>query len=370
MIYVDEFRNKEAVRGLAKKIIKTADGKRLTFMEVCGTHTMSAARYGIRNILPENVNLLSGPGCPVCVTPNSYLDRAIAISRLDRSVIVTFGDMVRVPGSSSSLARGKSQGGDIRVVYSALDSLNIARENPDRKVFFLGIGFETTAPTIAATILAARRAELDNLFVLCGHKTIPNAMKMLIDSPELNVDGFICPGHVSAIIGSKSYEPLAREHRVPCVVAGFEPTDILQAIYMLAKQVKEGRPSVQNQYSRVVAEDGNPKAISVMEEVFEPEDTEWRGIGVVPQSGLSIRREFSAFDGESNVQVEVERTREFPGCICGQILRGIKTPLQCKLFGKECTPAEPKGACMVSSEGTCAAYYKYPSLDGSGGVED
>ena len=362
MIYVDEFRDKEAVRGLARKIVKIADGKRLTFMEVCGTHTMSAARYGIRNILPENVKLLSGPGCPVCVTPNSYLDRAMAISRLHQSIIVTFGDMFRVPGSSSSLASEKSQGGDIRIVYSALDSLSIARENPDRKVVFLGIGFETTAPTVAATILAAEREGLDNFFVLCGHKTIPNAMKMLVDSPELNVSGFICPGHVSAIIGSRSYEPLATEYRVPCVVAGFEPTDILQAIYMLAKQVKEDRASVENQYSRVVAEDGNTKAISVMEGVFGTKDAEWRGIGVVSQSGLSIREKFSAFDAESNIEVEVERTKEFPGCICGQILRGVKTPLQCKLFGKECTPVEPKGACMVSSEGTCAAYYKYPQL--------
>ena len=359
---MDEFRNKEAVRGLVKKIAGIADRKRLTFMEVCGTHTMFAARYGIRNILPENVKLLSGPGCPVCVTPNSYLDRAIAISRLRGSIISTFGDMFRVPGSSSSLAREKSRGGDIRIIYSASDSVKLAGENPDRKVVFLGIGFETTAPTVAATILAARHAGLKNFFVLCGHKTIPNAMEMLVNSPELNVSGFICPGHVSAVIGSRSYEPLAREYRVPCVVAGFEPTDILQAIYMLAKQVKEGRASVENQYSRVVAEDGNRKAVSVMEEVFEPKDAEWRGIGVVPLSGLSMREEFSSFDAESNIEVEVEETREFPRCICGEILRGVKTPLQCELFGKECTPVEPKGACMVSSEGTCAAYYKYPQL--------
>jgi len=225
------------------------------------------------------------------------------------------------------------------------------------------MGFETTAPAVAASIIASRDTGLENLFVLCGHKTIPNVMKMLAYSPELNLDGFICPGHVSAIIGSRSYESLARDNHIPCVVAGFEPTDMLQAIYMLAKQVEEGQSFVENQYRRVVAEEGNKKAVSVMEEVFEPVDSEWRGIGMVEGSGLSVKKEFAGFDAQANIEVSVEEPKESTGCRCGDILRGVKTPFDCRLFGRECTPADPKGACMVSSEGTCAAYYRYPPFD-------
>jgi hydrogenase expression/formation protein HypD len=329
-------------------------------MEVCGTHTMAAARYGIRSMLPKNVRLLSGPGCPVCVTPNSYLDRAVAMSRMDGVILATFGDMFKVPGSTSSLAKEKSEGRDIRIVYSPLDSLRIAQETPCSRVVFLGIGFETTAPTVAATILAAKKAALSNFFVLCGHKTIPGAMQMLVDTPELGIDGFMCPGHVSAIIGFRSYELLAKVNKVPCVVAGFEPNDILQAIYMLAKMARDGRAAVENEYSRVVRTEGNKKAVSVMEEVFEPKDSEWRGIGIVPRSGLIVRKEYSEFDAEIQIDVRVEKTKTYPGCICGEILRGVKTPLDCRLFGRECTPSDAKGACMVSSEGTCAAYFRYP----------
>jgi hydrogenase expression/formation protein HypD len=268
-----------------------------------------------------------------------------------------------VPGSTSSLATEKSQGADIRVVYSPIESLDIAVENPRSSVIFLGIGFETTAPTVAATILAAEEKGLENWFVLSGHKTIPGAMGMLASSPDLAIDGFLCPGHVSAIIGSQSYESIAREHGIPCVVAGFEPTDILQAIWMLSRQCREERSVVENQYARVVEREGNEEAVLTMRRAFEPEDSEWRGIGIVPGSGLSVRSEFGRFDAGKTIDVEVEKTKEVPGCICGEVLKGLKAPVECPLFGDECTPSDPKGACMVSSEGTCAAYHKYRNYE-------
>ncbi len=363
MIYVDEYRDRRAGQGLARMIDERSHGlERLTFMEVCGTHTMCAARYGIRSLLPDRLRLLSGPGCPVCVTPNSYLDRAIAMSGLPGVVIATFGDMFRVPGSNSSLVLEKADGHDIRIVYSSLESLEIAAENREKTIVFLGIGFETTAPGVASTVLAARDSGLKNWFLLSGHKTIPSVMEMLASSTELAVDGFICPGHVSAVIGSAVYEPLVQKHRIPCVVTGFEPTDMLQAIYMLLLQKREGRSDVENQYRRVVDRKGNEKAVSTMFRVFEECDSEWRGIGSVDRSGLRLREEFSEYDAALNIEVRVDRSKEHPGCICGEILKGIKNPHECTLFGKECTPADPKGACMVSSEGTCAAYYKFPIL--------
>jgi hydrogenase expression/formation protein HypD len=361
--HLDEYRDGRAVEGLLRRIADAAkDGGPLAFMEVCGTHTMARAKYGLGRLLPQSVRLISGPGCPVCVTPNSYVDRAVAMSRRDDCIVATFGDMFRVPGSTSSLSSEKSEGADVRVVYSPTESLDIARKNPARKVVFLGVGFETTAPTVAATILAAESSRLANWFVLSGHKTIPRVMGMLANSEELQVDGFICPGHVSAVIGSKSYERIAGDFQVPCVVAGFEPTDILQAIWMLIRQKREKRSAVLNQYTRVVEESGNEKAVSTMMTVFETADSSWRGIGTVPESGLSIRDSFAQFDAERRIDVDVEKTREYPGCICGEILRGVRTPPDCSLFGNECTPAYPRGACMVSSEGTCAAYYKYEGV--------
>jgi hydrogenase expression/formation protein HypD len=358
--HVDEYRDSRAVDGLLHRIAETTkEGKPLAFMEVCGTHTMVRARYGLGKLLPRNMRLISGPGCPVCVTPNSYIDRAVAISREDDCTLLTFGDMFRVPGSTSSLKAEKSKGADVRVVYSPAESLDTAQKNPARKIVFLGIGFETTAPAVASTILAAEKLGLSNWFVLSGHKTVPEVMGMLAGSHEVRIDGFVCPGHVSAVIGSRVYERIARDFRVPCVVAGFEPTDILQAIWMLARQKCEGRSVVENQYSRVVEEGGNERAVSTMMEVFELVDSVWRGMGRVPGSGLSIRERFAQFDAEKRIEVEVEETVENPACICGEILRGVRIPPDCTLFGRGCTPGYPQGPCMVSSEGTCAAYYKY-----------
>ena len=359
--YLREFRSAQVVRRLSEIIhdLSSSLRERATLMEVCGTHTMTIARFGIRALMPERVRLISGPGCPVCVTPNEYLDRAIALSRLPDVTITTFGDMMRVPGSSSSLEREKALGADIRVVYSTLDALKVARDNPSRKVIFLGVGFETTAPTIAAAIKIAYQEGLSNFYVLCAHKIIPPAMEALVQAEDLELSGFICPGHVSTIIGSNPYRPIAQRYGVPCVISGFEPTDVMCSVEMLLRQIVEGRAEVEIQYDRVVRPEGNLRALRLMEEVFEVCDSNWRGIGVIPSSGLRIGEKFSELDADLAFEVEVEPTREHPGCICGQILRGVKEPTDCPLFGRACTPRSPVGACMVSSEGTCAAYYRY-----------
>lgn len=361
MKYMDEFRDRDVVLGYAARIRELV-GQRaetMTFMEVCGTHTMSIYQYGIRGLLPENVRLISGPGCPVCVTPNGYIDRAIALSRLPDITITTFGDMVRVPGSSSSLMEERAKGADIRIVYSPLDAVAIARKTPHKRVVFLGVGFETTAPAIAGSILAARAGNLENYSVLTSHKTIPYPMEVLSSDPELRIDGYLCPAHVSAIIGANAYRALAEKRGVPCVVTGFEPADVMQGVEMLARQVVEGNSRVEIQYSRVVGWEGNRKAQSVMSEVFRVCDADWRGIGVIPGSGLRIAEAFASFDAEQMIPVEVEETREHPGCLCGEILKGKVSPFDCPLFSHACTPESPVGACMVSSEGTCAAAYKY-----------
>lgn len=362
MKYIDEYRDVGLIQKLVEKIHHMLQDypKELVLMEVCGTHTMAIFRSGVQKLLPKNIRLLSGPGCPVCVTPNHYLDKAIAYARRDDAIITTFGDMMRVPGSSSSLEKEKSKDGDIRVVYSVMDALKIAKENPDKKVIFLGVGFETTAPTLAVTIKMAKEKNIQNFFVFSGHRLIPPAMEALVSAQELHIDGFICPGHVSTIIGSRPYEFIAAEYNISCVVTGFEPLDIVQAIFMLAQEIVEKRPpKVQIQYSRSVKEEGNLRALGLMGEVLKITDSQWRGIGDIPESGLRIEDAFSSFDAEANIEAEVEETKENKGCICGSVLRGIKTPLDCKLFRKECTPENPIGACMVSSEGTCAAYFKY-----------
>jgi hydrogenase expression/formation protein HypD len=361
MKYIDEFRNPKLTKKLIAKISAVVSdyGKDITLMEVCGTHTVAISRAGLRKLFPSNLKLLSGPGCPVCVTPNDYLDRAIAYSQRKDVIVVTFGDMMRVSGSTSSLEKEKSRGADVRVVYSPLDALKIAQDNPKKKIIFLGVGFETTSPTIAATIKTAEVENIKNFFVHSGHKVMPPAMKALLEG-GVEVNGFICPGHVSTIIGSIPYEFIPRDYDIPCVIAGFEPLDVVECIYMLIKQIVEGeKPSVQIQYTRSVKREGNPKAVALIEEIFQREDSNWRGLGMIPKSGLKIRKEFSAFDVLKNIEVEVEPTRENKQCICGEVLRGVKSPLSCKLFGKTCTPENPIGACMVSSEGTCAAYYKY-----------
>lgn len=362
MKYVEEFRDGRIARHLASKLAEIATSQVITLMEVCGTHTMVIYRHGIKHLLPENIRLLSGPGCPVCVTPNAFIDKAIAYCHLPGCIVTTFGDMMRVPGSYSSLEREKAEGYDIRVVYSTLDALEVAEKNVDKKVIFLGVGFETTAPTAASSILAAQKRGLRNYFVTSGHKVMPPALKALVDGKSVKVDGFILPGHVSTIIGSKPYSFLPREYDRACVIAGFEPLDIIQGILMLVEQIVSGNPTVEIQYRRVVREEGNPFALKSMEEVFEPTDAEWRGIGMIPGSGLKIRKKYQRFDAEANFEVHVQPPIEKKGCICGLILQGIKVPTECKLFGKVCTPESPVGACMVSSEGTCAAYYKFESF--------
>lgn len=361
MKYLDGFRDRSAVLGISERIkeLVAARIEPMTFMEVCGTHTMAIYQFGIRSLLPPQVRLVSGPGCPVCVTSISYIDKAVAYSRLPGTTIASFGDMLRVPGSSSSLLEERAKGADIRVVYSPLDAVKLAERNRDRRVVFLGVGFETTAPTIAASILAAKEAGLENFLVLASHKTIPLPMAILSADPQLRLSGYLCPAHVSAIIGADAYLPLVERRGVPCVVTGFEPTDVMQGVEMLVRQVVEGRSAVEIQYSRVVKREGNRKAREVLERVFRPCDAAWRGIGLIPGSGLAIAPEFAAYDAEAAVPVQVEEPLEPEGCLCGEILKGKIAPSHCPLFGSACTPESPVGACMVSSEGTCAAAYRY-----------
>lgn len=358
MKHLTEYRDKDKVRALAAEIARVAGGRKMTFMEVCGTHTMSIARFGLKSLLPGTIKLISGPGCPVCVTPNSYLDHAIAIARQDNITICTFGDMIRVPGSASSLEKERAAGRDIRIVYSTLDALEIARQNKDRQVVFLGVGFETTAPTIAASIITAAGERIENYSVLSANKAVPPALLALISGP-LKLDGFLLPGHVSTIIGAGAYREILERGKVAGAIAGFEPTDILEGILNLAGQVVETKPLIHISYSRAVTEDGNKKALAIMNAVFEPSDAEWRGLGSIPGSGLAIRDGYCRFDAAKRFRVSIEPAIEPKGCICGRILSGLATPADCPLFGKACRPEHPVGACMVSTEGTCAAYYKY-----------
>ena len=364
MRFLREFRDPQAAEALMRRIRKVADSLGdISFMEVCGTHTMSIYRYGIRHLLPPNIRILSGPGCPVCVTPNAFLDRSIALARLPDITIATFGDMMRVPGSTSSLERERARGCDIRVVYSPIDALRIAAQEQHRRLVFLGVGFETTAPGLAATLLDAQRTEVKNFSVLSAAKVIPPAMQALLKDGPLQLSGFLCPGHVSTVIGSRPYEPLVNEHGIPCVIAGFEPLDILYGILLLLEQVSEHRAEVEIAYRRAVRPEGNPKAKSVLEEVFIECDAQWRGIGRIEGSGLALPSTLEAHDAFF-IDVKVEPTREVPGCICGLVLSGQRTPLECGLFAKECTPETPQGACMVSTEGTCAAAYQYGWIEG------
>jgi len=317
---------------------------------------MNIFRFGLKDILPKNIRLISGPGCPVCVTPNEFIDKAIWLANQDDIIIATFGDMFRVPGSRSSLEKEKARGAQVKMVYSSVDALSMAKSNPDKEAVFMGIGFETTAPTVAQSILTAKKEKINNYSVLCGHKTMPEALKVLVENKCVNIDGFLLPGHVSAIIGSGPYNFLAKKFAKKCVIAGFEPVDILQAIMML---IKQKTPKVEIEYTRIIAKSGNPIARRTIDKVFKKADSAWRGIGIIEGSGFEIRDEFSELDAESKFDPMVEKPREDKGCFCGQILRGMKTPPDCRLFGKVCTPENPVGACMVSSEGTCAAYYKY-----------
>ena len=357
MKYVDEYRKKELILSIAEKL-KAISTQELVLMEVCGGHTMAIHRFGLHSLLPSNIHLISGPGCPVCVSGQHFIDTAMAYSKLPGVIITTYGDLIRVPGSYTSLEKERANGSDIRIVYSVLESLDIAKNNPEKKVVFLGIGFETTAPATAAAILQAKQENILNFFVLSAHKVMPPVMKALVEE-GVKIDGFIAPGHVSAITGTAIFDELASECGLGVVVSGFEPVDMMQAILMLVMQIESGKQRVEVQYQRVVHPEGNKTAQRMLEEVFELRDDQWRGLGMIPKSGLKIREELKAFDAEVQFDVEIPASTEPKGCICGQILRGLKTPIDCPLFGKKCTPSDPIGACMVSGEGTCATYYKY-----------
>lgn len=357
MKYIDEYRDARHVDAIIKQIQQHSK-KPITLMEVCGGHTMSIQKFGIPSLLPDTINLISGPGCPVCVTDRKYIDEAIAYSRMEDVIITTYGDLIRVPGSTSSLDQEKAKGADVRITYSILDALEIARQNPDKKVIFEGIGFETTTPSSAAGILNAHKEGLKNFFVHTAHKVMPPAMAALIDE-KVAIDGYIAPGHVTTITGSHIYDFIPQKYGLGAVVAGFEPVDLLHAILMLVKQFEAGEPKVEIQYKRIVKEEGNKIAQGMINEVFEPRAEWWRGLGELPDSGWGIREKYAAYDAEKQFEVEVEPTRKDKGCICGSVLKGVSKPKDCKLFGTACTPADPVGACMVSSEGACAAYYRY-----------
>ncbi len=357
MKFIDEFRDKTIAEGLIRKISNTPIPP-VQLMEVCGTYTVSIFRYGIRGLLPKNINLISGPGCPVCVTPNSDIDLAIALSRQKDVILVTFGDMMKVPGSTSSLQREKAEGRDIRIVYSSLEVLKIAKENPKKRVVFFAIGFETTSPTIAVSIIKAKQEGLDNIFFLNSQKRIPPAISSLLQSGRVKIDGFILPGHVSTIIGKRPYEFISTKFKRPAVITGFEPLDILQGIWMLVEQIMEKRADVEIQHKRVVHEDGNLIAMEKIKEVFEYDEGNWRGLGKIPESGYHFKESYKDRDIRW-FEIDVEPSKEHPECLCGEVLQGIKTPLDCRLFKRVCHPENPVGPCMVSIEGTCHTYFKY-----------
>ena len=358
MKFVEEYRDPELGKKLLERIHRHSH-KPIRLMEFCGGHTVAIFKHGLRQLLPDNIEMLSGPGCPVCVTASVDLDKAIALARLPDVIVTSFGDMVRVPGSYSSLQQAKAEGADVRVVYSTQDALAIARDNPDKHIVFIGIGFETTAPTVAASILQAEAESINNYYVLSLHKVCPPIMKVLLDLGEVRLDGIICPGHVSAVIGSHPYRFIPDKYRIACAISGFEPLDILLAVDTLVNQIESGQPDVEIAYRRGVKPEGNTQAINLMQTVFEISEANWRGIGVVPASGLRIKSAFEKFEAEKNFDINAGPAYEPEGCICGSILRGVSTPPECKLFHNKCTPEHPVGPCMVSSEGSCATYYHY-----------
>ena len=358
MKYIDEFRDPALARNLLARI-EARSTRQVRLMEFCGGHTHAVLRYGLRSLLPPTVDLRSGPGCPVCVTANADLDRAMALARVPGLILTTFGDMVRVPGSSESLQDAKASGADVRMVYSTMDALQIARDNASRPVVFLGVGFETTAPTIAAALLQAQAEALENFSVLSLHKLTPPATRAILDEGEIAVDGIIGPGHVTTIIGADAWRFLPEEHAVPVAIAGFEPLDILRTVADLVDMIEDGRYEVSNTYARSVTRQGNPAALAVLDRAFVIGEAEWRGLGTVPASGLQIREELSSHDAAHLFQVDPGPTREHKGCLCGDVLRGTVIPPECPLFDTVCSPARPIGPCMVSAEGACAAYYQF-----------
>lgn len=355
-----DFKSQRACTALLRQIALDATTSTI-IMEVCGGHTTALYRYGITGLLPKTISMVSGPGCPVCVSDIRYIDHAIALARLPDVTVMTYGDLIRVPGSSSSLEKERAAGGNVRIVWSALDALKYAVENPQKKVVFLGIGFETTTPGTAIALFEAHRAGTANFYALCSHKVMPPAMAALIDD-GVKIDAYLCPGHVSAVTGSGIYQPIVEKYKKPCVIAGFEPTDILQSILMIVRQTSAKRAAVEIQYTRVVKPDGNQRAQELIAEFFTPVDDWWRGLGIIPQSGLQIAQKYRAFDA-TTIPVTVEEPREIPGCICGNILKGLQSPVECKLFAHGCTPDTPVGACMVSSEGACSACFQYGTYE-------
>jgi hydrogenase expression/formation protein HypD len=361
MRFVDEYRSGELARRLSDQIEGLVEpGRHYKFMEVCGGHTHSIYKHGVEDLLPDEIELVHGPGCPVCVIPMGRQDDAISIAERPQVIFTTFGDMMRVPATKGSLLDAKARGADVRMVYSPLDALKIARENPDREVVFFAIGFETTTPSTALTLKRAQAEGVGNFSLFCNHVTIIPAIRAILDSPDLRLDGFIGPGHVSTVIGLRPYRFIARDYGKPVVVSGFEPLDVLQGVYMILRQLRGGRSEVENQYSRVVREEGNPLALRAIAATMELRTTfEWRGLGFISQSALKLRPGFADWDAEVRYEVPGVRVADPKACQCGEVLKGVIKPWECKVFGTACTPDHPIGTCMVSSEGACAAYFNY-----------
>ncbi len=359
----EPYRDRELVKTLERKIRDIYPGGTVRIMEVCGTHTMAIARYGLRGLFPDGLLLISGPGCPVCVTPSSIINAALDLAALSNVAVATFGDMMRVPGSGRSLEQIKAEGADVRVVYSTYELLDMASSEKDREFVFVSVGFETTTPGIALSILEAEKRGIKNLFFIAANRLVIPALEALCLSDDTRIDGFLCPGHVSVIIGWDAYRPIADRFHVPCVVGGFEPVDILTAVFEIVRRVSRGEAGVANTYKRAVSEKGNVRALDVMDRVFEPTDAEWRGIGKIPKSGLRLREEFTHLEALAHFGLRLVESPDPKGCRCSDVLRGVIIPPECALFGKRCTSENPVGPCMVSSEGSCAAYYKYGRSD-------
>ncbi|WP_299981132.1 hydrogenase formation protein HypD [Desulfobacula sp.] len=356
--YIEEYRDGVLARGLVKKI-HSVSKKDLRLMEVCGTHTTAIFRHGIRSVLPQGITLLSGPGCPVCVTAQKDIDAFVEFARVKNVIVTTFGDLIKVPGSSSTLGKEKASGADVRIVYSVFDAINIARENKDKEVVFCGVGFETTIPTIAAGILMGIEGKVDNFSVYSANKLTPPALAALMETDGVEIDGFILPGHVSVITGTDAYRDTFEKYDIPSVISGFEPIDILQAILLLIQQNEAEKPALENAYPRAVSDAGNGKAKQIMNQVFEVCNASWRGIGEIPLSGMELKKEYQKFDAAIRFGMDMPDVPEPKGCACGEILMGLKSPYKCPLYKKKCTPMNPVGPCMVSSEGSCAAFYRY-----------
>lgn len=361
MKYLTEYRDPELAKAYLKEIKNTVS-QPWSIMEVCGGQTHSLVKNGIIEMLPNEVTMIHGPGCPVCVTPLNIIDKAIHLALAEKVILCSFGDMLRVPGSSKNLLEAKAEGADVRILYSPLEAVKIAADNPDKEVVFFAVGFETTAPANALSVIHAQRRALKNYSILTSHVLVPPAIKAVIDDEESKIDGFLAAGHVCTIMGNSAYHPLSKKYKVPIVVTGFEPLDVLQGILMVLRQLEQSKSHVENQYARIVKEEGNPEAQKIIDTVFEIKNQTWRGIGEIPDSGYQVRTEFALYDASKKFRIEIEEAPENPDCISGQIMKGLKKPYECSQFGKKCKPTNPLGAPMVSSEGACAAYYHFSGL--------